>query len=249
MQSIAIYHSKGGVGKTTTAVNLSYLASLEAPTLICDLDPQASATFYFRVKPKFKTGVAGFVKGGKNVWKNIKATDFQGLDLLPADFRFRSMDLELEDSPKTQKRLPKILSELSDEYRFIFLDCPPNLSNVSENIFRGADVVLVPIIPTTLSLRSYEQVRRFVKKEGFDPGKLLIFFSMFEKRKKLHRDIVDRVVAENKNVLQTAIPFRSDIEKMGINRAPVPTFATRSPAANAYRKLWKELSQHLSDRK
>ena len=84
MQVLALYHMKGGVGKTAAAVNLAYLAAQSgARTLLCDLDPQASATYYFRIQPKLKAKQKVFARGGKHLEKSIKATDFAHLDLLP----------------------------------------------------------------------------------------------------------------------------------------------------------------------
>ena len=94
MTTLALYSNKGGVGKTATAVNLAYLAAQSGKTtLICDLDPQASATFYFRVKPRLKRKAQGFVKVGKPIDRSIKGTDYEGLDLLPADFSHRNLDI------------------------------------------------------------------------------------------------------------------------------------------------------------
>lgn len=230
------------MGKTTTSVNLAYQAAQSGQrTLICDLDPQAASTFYFRVKPKIKSGVKGFVKGGKQLAQNIKATDFENLDLLPADFRFRSMDLELAEAKKSKKRLPKILADVAEDYDLIILDCPPNLSNVSENIFNAADKIVVPLIPTTLSVRSFEQILRFFEKKGYKTRKIVAFFSMVEKRKLLHREVMAEMISGYDNILPVAIPFRSDVEKMGIYRTPVQLLAPRSPVVKAYRELWKAL--------
>ena len=120
MSTLALYSNKGGVGKTTTAVNLSYLAARTgSKTLICDLDPQGSATYYFRVRPKLKSGAKAFIKGGKNVYKSVKGTDYENLDLLPADFSLRNLDLTFDKLKRSKMRLGQILNPFKDDVRFI----------------------------------------------------------------------------------------------------------------------------------
>jgi len=145
---IALYSIKGGVGKTAACVNLAYLAASNGnPTLLCDLDPQASSTFYFRIQPKTKYNSRKFLKGGKRIDKAIRGTDFQGLDLLPADLSYRNLDILLSAFTHSRERLKRLLARFEDDYAYIFLDCPPNITLVSENVFAAADVILVPMIP------------------------------------------------------------------------------------------------------
>ena len=246
MPVIAVYNIKGGVGKTAAAVNLSYLASLESKeTLLCYLDPQSSATFYFRIKAKIKSGSKALIKGGKLINKSIKATDFENLDLLPADFSLRNLDIIFDDVKKSKRRLQSMLRPLKKDYKYIFLDCPPNITLVSENIFRAADYILVPIIPTTLSNRTYEKLIKFFKDEKLNRKKLIPFFSMVERRKNLHKEIIENMPKDFAGFLDSQIPYSSDVEKMGIRREPLIFTKPNSVAAKAYISLWYEIKQHL----
>ena len=112
---LATYNIKGGVGKTSAAVNLAALAAADGlRTLLWDLDPQGSATFLFRVKPKVRGGVAKLVRGRSDVGARLKGTDVEGLDLLPADFSYRHMDLVLDDTKRPTRRLARVLQAVGD---------------------------------------------------------------------------------------------------------------------------------------
>lgn len=242
MKILGTYNIKGGVGKTATAVNLAHIASRQGyRTLIWDLDPQGAASFYFRVRPRFKGGAKGLISGKRELDDIIKGTDYDGLDLIPADFSYRNLDLTLANSKKPVIQLLKLLRPLSEEYDFLFIDAAPSISLVSENIFYAADALLVPTIPTTLSLRTYDQLMKYFKKKGISNLPVMPFFSMSDRRKALHRDIMDQARADNPNVLETAIPYSSYVEQMGPRRAPIGAYAASSEPAKAYQALWKEI--------
>ena len=246
MTTLALYSNKGGVGKTAAAVNLSYLAAQTgAKTLICDLDPQSSATYYFRVKPKLKSGAKGLIKGGQQVYQSIKGTDYENLDLLPADFSLRNLEVSFDNLKRSKKRLRKILRPFKAEYDFIFLDCPVTISLLAENILNAVDYALVPLIPTTLSVRTYGQLLSFCNQNNYDTGKIYTFFSMVDRRKIMHRDIITAVSKAYTGVLQSFIPYLAQIEKMGIYRAPVAVFSPESVASRSYQNLWNKVQKNV----
>ncbi len=245
MRVLGIYNIKGGVGKTAAAVNIGHLAAADGlRTLIWDLDPQGAATFYLRVKPKVR-GSKRMLLGKRDLSDVLKGTDYPHLDLLPADFSYRNMDLLFGGTKKPTTRLRRLLRPLAAQYDLVVLDCPPSISLVSENIFRAVDALLLPTIPTPLSLRTLEQLLDFMA--GHDLGSpVLTFYSMVDRRKQLHQDVVASPVDARCGVLSTTIPYASEVERMGLERRPVTAFAACSMAGRSYQALWTELKSQVA---
>lgn len=245
---LGVYNIKGGVGKTASAVNLAYLAAQAGNrTLVWDLDPQGASSFYFRIKPKVKGGSRGLIEGKREVQDLLKETDFPNLDLLPADFSYRAMDLVLDDAKNPTKQFHKLLQPLSEEYDLIFLDCPPGITLVSETMFRAADALIVPTIPTILSERTLVELLDFIGEQNkLESLQVMPFFSMVDRRKRLHQDLLAALPARFPQILSQSIPYASEVERMGIFRMPLPAFSPRSQVAGAYASLWEEIWGRLA---
>jgi cellulose biosynthesis protein BcsQ len=215
--------------------------------LLWDLEPQGASSFYFRIKPKLKGGGEALIEGKRELDSLIKATDFAHLDLLPADFSCRNMDLLLEECKKPTQRLRKLLQPLADEYSYVFLDCPPSSSLLAEAVLAAADAVLVPLTATPLSLENLARVKKFSREQKIAPQRLLPFLSMLDRRKALHREVEKQLLEAHPELLATAIPYAAAVERMAVERLPLGAFAARTPAATAYEKLWREVKQRLDE--
>lgn len=241
MATIAAYSLKGGVGKTTLAVNLAWSSAMQSSrrTLLWDLDPQGAATFILGQDERFRNDARGVFSKETTPQALICPTGIDRLDLLPADVSLRGLD-GLFSLLGKKKRLARLIETIAGDYDRIILDCPPGLTETSEQVMRAASLILVPTIPSPLSRRALDEVARHLDRLQHGHAPLLPVLSMVDRRRALHR----QALAEQTD--WPVIPMASVVEAMARRRAPLGAFAPRSPAGRAFSALWAGVERKLA---
>lgn len=245
MRVVATYGLKGGVGKTSAVVNLAALCASEGRrTLLWDLDPQGSASFLLQAKTKAKSkgGSVALIAGHRELEDAARQTAIAGLDLLAGDLSLRATEQALIAARRPDRQISRALKGVRTHYDVVFLDCPSGVSGLAENVFRAVDILLAPLIPSPLSLRSYDQLMEVLAGLDGPTPSVRPFLSMVDGRKALHRQALSELRERLPNLLTGAVPAASVVERMGVTRRPVVLSHPKAPAAQAYRLLWAELS-------
>ncbi|MDJ0656815.1 MAG: AAA family ATPase [Xanthomonadales bacterium] len=245
MKTIAFFNLKGGVGKTAAAVNTAFSASSSGvPTVLWDLDAQGAASWYLLGKTT-KAPMKKIFTRDSPLGKALKHSPYPRLDVIPSAFSNRNVDVLLSVMNLRRKLLNKLSSPLGESYELLVFDCPPSLSTLADHVFYASDAIVVPVIPTPLSLRAFEQVKEYLLKKGQSTAKILPFFSMVDRRKKLHREWLYDPPKALKKRLKTYIPYSAVVEKMGLEGAPVGAFAPNDPLAETMTGLWQDISRKI----
>jgi cellulose biosynthesis protein BcsQ len=185
------------------------------------------------------------VSGKRELPELLVQSAYDKLDVLPADFSYRNFDLHLNGRKRPTERLLKMSRSLREVYSTLFLDCPPGISLLSENVLRAADAVIVPLLPTPLSVRMLQQLKEFLDANEWTDLVLLPFFSMVDRRKSLHQEVIQSTREQFPGLLAVEVPYWSEIERMSLRRAPLPAYAPQSAAGQVYAALWTEIAARM----
>lgn len=233
MRVLAIAAVKGGVGKTSAAVNLAYIAARDgARVLLVDLDPQGAASYLLRVSGAHTESPAD---------GRARGTTYSRLDVLPAPPGWMVSDEGHDASLPDPIWLRNTLVAVRDWYDDVILDCPPGVTELTEGVVRYADTVAVPLIPSPLSVRTLDSLHWKIAELGATAPRIFPFFSLADRRRKLHREVIESVQLTRPETLSAPVPYSADVERMGVALAPVVRFAPSSAASQAYEAIWREL--------
>jgi chromosome partitioning protein len=247
VSSLALFHLKGGVGKSTAAVHLAHLCAARGrTTLLWDLDPQASASFVLRVSPARGDLARDLVRGRASVDEAVRESDHEGLDVLPADLDNARLERWLAEQEDPSVPLRVVLQALERRYERVLLDCPASLSPLAEGVFGAVDALLVPTIPTALSLRTLAGLLRHLRERRRAGLRVLPFFSMVDPRKAQHRSVREYARAHGLGFLEAEIPHAARIESAAARREPLTAGAGSSAPARAFERLLDEVETRLA---
>jgi len=245
---IAVTNQKGGVGKTTTAINLSAsLAASDLRVLLIDSDPQGNATSGLGIaKDPGRPSLYDVVLRGVELRQAIIPTELQGFDLVAADKNLVGANLELVDAERREFRLRESLRQLREEYSFILIDCPPALDLLTLNALMAADSVLIPLQCEFFALEGISELIATIDRirDSFQHQLKIegILLTMFDDRTNLTRQVAaDLREFFGKDVLETVIPRSVRLAEAPSHGKPILTYDIRSRGAESYIKLAKEI--------
>ncbi|ERL20784.1 sporulation initiation inhibitor protein Soj [Oribacterium sp. oral taxon 078 str. F0263] len=245
---IAITNQKGGVGKTTTAVNLAAtLAEAGQRVLLLDFDPQGNASSGLGVeRSEIQSSIYDVITGNSGIEETILRDWMENLDLIPADMSLAACDAELADVENKNLILRGALRPLREKYEYLLIDCPPSLGTITVNALSAADTVLIPIQCEYYALEGLRQVLSSIEivQEALNPSLLIegIVFTMYDGRIRLSQEVVKTVRKNFRgNIFQSMIPRNVRLAEAPSHGLPITAYDSASSGAESYRKLAVEV--------
>jgi chromosome partitioning protein len=247
---IAITNQKGGVGKTTTAINLAAsLAASDLRVLLVDSDPQGNSTTGVGVQKDGKPTLYDAILGRQPLTGVTVQTDFEGLDLVPADKNLIAANIELVDLERREFCLREKLEPVRDQYRYVLIDCPPALDLLTLNALIAADSVLIPIQCEFFALEGVSELMDTIDRirESFHHPLAIegVLLTMYDDRTNLTRQVAEDLREFFRDeVFRTVIPRSIRLAEAPSHGKPILTYDVRSRGAESYIKLAKEILAH-----
>jgi len=251
---IAIANQKGGVGKTTTCVNLaSFIAAMNKKVLVVDIDPQGNASSGFGVeKNKLAVSVYDVLVGDCNAVDAMVGCTVKNLGILPSHIKMAGVEVEMVGLSKREFILKNMLNPLRNHYDYIFVDCPPSLGLLTVNALTAADSVMIPIPGEFFALEGLGQLMNTVKLAKKHLNQQLdiegVVFTMFDARSNLANSVADEVIKFfGKKVFNTRIPRNIRLGEAPSHGVPIMQFDPRSSGSIAYWGLAMEFLKRNQD--
>lgn len=247
---VAVANQKGGVGKTTTAVNLSAsLVVAEQRVLVIDLDPQSNATTGLGISPRsVDRGSYQLLLGQASVTELAHPTELPGLDIVPSTPDLVAIERELIDEPDAPQKLKQAIAEVRDRYDFIVLDCPPSLGTLTINALVASDFVVVPLQCEYYALEGLSQLVDTIDrvKHSLNPGLSIhgVLLTMFDPRNNLANEVADEV-RRHFHVYETIIPRNVRLAEAPSYGKPVVLYDASSRGSSGYLNFARELLDGL----
>lgn len=247
-RTIAIANQKGGVGKTTTAINLSAcLAELGKKVLVIDIDPQGNTTSGFGLaKNDIQNTIYEVILQEVDITSAICKNVIENLDIIPSNVNLAGAEIDLIDIENREYILKESIEQIKEKYEYIILDCPPSLSMLTVNAMTASNTVLVPIQCEYYALEGLTQLIHTINlvKKKLNPNLELegVVFTMFDSRTNLSLQVVENVKDNLKqNIYKTIIPRNIRLAEAPSHGVPINIYDTKSAGAESYRQLAKEV--------
>ncbi|MBL4622399.1 MAG: ParA family protein [Immundisolibacteraceae bacterium] len=248
MQIVAIHNIESGVGKTSTAVNLAWIAAKNGlRTLLWDLNSRAEAGLFLGANSDPNTRMSNELAGRVTLADQIIGSDYENLAVVPGRWAYRNLEQLINGAADPRRVVKSLLKPLADEYDLVVLDCPADEPELADSVLAAAEIILVPLIPGPQALDGWQHVLDICRNSRLPVSSIYPFLNMIDYRIQLHREWLVVAPAELPRLFSAYIPFAHAVERMSITRQPVAESDATDRVADAYQALWQELKRHLDE--